>query len=343
MANISFFYPDRKKGFALGLNAAGGNIGVSNVQLLVPLIIGWSALYGAVLGLAIAGPENDQGDAGGGAVLGAVGGAGAGALAAWWLTRRRDLTPGQGQALISGGTWGTYTVAMLGDAFSGVDSSSTNDIFKSMAIGGALGVGGGYLWARSKPSEGDVSLVNSLGAYGSIPGCSWARSSSRRRRGLLDQRRGRRRRGLAVGLFAANRTTSAPPHARIDPSHRWRRVAGRHLPGARRRHHQRRRAGRGRDPIFPWWPAATWAGASPAAWTGRRRHGRRRARRHRPPPDDIDDGDFGGTTGLSARPQPLGAGRTAAAPVQNQVLGPRLRHRGRRSAVGPFLSGSARF
>jgi MFS transporter, NNP family, nitrate/nitrite transporter len=41
MANISFFYPDREKGFALGLNAAGGNIGVSTVQLLVPLIIGW--------------------------------------------------------------------------------------------------------------------------------------------------------------------------------------------------------------------------------------------------------------------------------------------------------------
>jgi len=33
MANISFFYPDRMKGWALGLNAAGGNIGVSSVQL----------------------------------------------------------------------------------------------------------------------------------------------------------------------------------------------------------------------------------------------------------------------------------------------------------------------
>jgi MFS transporter, NNP family, nitrate/nitrite transporter len=39
MANISFFYPDREKGFALGLNAAGGNIGVSTVQLLVPILI----------------------------------------------------------------------------------------------------------------------------------------------------------------------------------------------------------------------------------------------------------------------------------------------------------------
>src|SRR4051794_22093562 len=29
MANISFFYPERHKGFALGLNAAGGNLGVA--------------------------------------------------------------------------------------------------------------------------------------------------------------------------------------------------------------------------------------------------------------------------------------------------------------------------
>jgi MFS transporter, NNP family, nitrate/nitrite transporter len=39
MANISFFYPDREKGFALGLNAAGGNIGVSVVQFLVPIVV----------------------------------------------------------------------------------------------------------------------------------------------------------------------------------------------------------------------------------------------------------------------------------------------------------------
>ncbi|HWH11956.1 MAG TPA: nitrate/nitrite transporter [Solirubrobacteraceae bacterium] len=39
MANISFFYPDRKKGFALGLNAAGGNLGVAVTQLLVPLVV----------------------------------------------------------------------------------------------------------------------------------------------------------------------------------------------------------------------------------------------------------------------------------------------------------------
>ena len=39
MANISFFYPEGKKGFALGLNAAGGNLGVAVAQLLVPLVI----------------------------------------------------------------------------------------------------------------------------------------------------------------------------------------------------------------------------------------------------------------------------------------------------------------
>lgn len=39
MANISFFFPDREKGRALGINAAGGNIGTAAVQLAVPLII----------------------------------------------------------------------------------------------------------------------------------------------------------------------------------------------------------------------------------------------------------------------------------------------------------------
>jgi NNP family nitrate/nitrite transporter-like MFS transporter len=39
MANISFFYPEKKKGLALGLNAAGGNLGVAVVQLVVPLVI----------------------------------------------------------------------------------------------------------------------------------------------------------------------------------------------------------------------------------------------------------------------------------------------------------------
>jgi NNP family nitrate/nitrite transporter-like MFS transporter len=44
MSNISFFYPDRLKGWALGLNAAGGNIGVAVVQFVVPAVIGLGVL-----------------------------------------------------------------------------------------------------------------------------------------------------------------------------------------------------------------------------------------------------------------------------------------------------------
>jgi NNP family nitrate/nitrite transporter-like MFS transporter len=49
MANISFFYPRAKKGHALALNAGLGNIGVSVVQLVVPLVIG-IGLFGGLGG-----------------------------------------------------------------------------------------------------------------------------------------------------------------------------------------------------------------------------------------------------------------------------------------------------
>jgi len=39
MVNISFFYPEREKGAALGINAAGGNLGVAWVQFTVPIIV----------------------------------------------------------------------------------------------------------------------------------------------------------------------------------------------------------------------------------------------------------------------------------------------------------------
>lgn len=39
MANISFFYPKAQKGTALGMNAGLGNLGVSTVQFVVPLVI----------------------------------------------------------------------------------------------------------------------------------------------------------------------------------------------------------------------------------------------------------------------------------------------------------------
>ncbi len=48
MANISYFYPERDKGSALGINAAGGNIGVAVVQIVVPLVIGAGAVLANV-------------------------------------------------------------------------------------------------------------------------------------------------------------------------------------------------------------------------------------------------------------------------------------------------------
>ena len=39
MSNITFFYPQREKGWALGLNAAGGNLGVAVAQIAVPIVI----------------------------------------------------------------------------------------------------------------------------------------------------------------------------------------------------------------------------------------------------------------------------------------------------------------
>lgn len=39
MANITYFYPAREKGAALGVNAAGGNLGVAVAQFTVPLVV----------------------------------------------------------------------------------------------------------------------------------------------------------------------------------------------------------------------------------------------------------------------------------------------------------------
>jgi NNP family nitrate/nitrite transporter-like MFS transporter len=46
MANISFFFPSAHQGYALGLNAGLGHLGVALVQLLVPLAIG-VGMFGA--------------------------------------------------------------------------------------------------------------------------------------------------------------------------------------------------------------------------------------------------------------------------------------------------------
>jgi NNP family nitrate/nitrite transporter-like MFS transporter len=50
MAHISYFFPKRQLGFALGLNAGLGNAGLALVQLVVPLVIG-VGLLGALGGM----------------------------------------------------------------------------------------------------------------------------------------------------------------------------------------------------------------------------------------------------------------------------------------------------
>ncbi|MDN2710460.1 NarK family nitrate/nitrite MFS transporter [Janthinobacterium sp. SUN118] len=57
MANISFFYPKASKGFALGMNAGLGNLGVSVVQFVVPLVITF-AVFGAWGGDALTWVKN---------------------------------------------------------------------------------------------------------------------------------------------------------------------------------------------------------------------------------------------------------------------------------------------
>jgi len=49
MSNISFFFPNAQKGTALGLNAGLGNLGVSIVQFVVPLVI-TAGVFGALGG-----------------------------------------------------------------------------------------------------------------------------------------------------------------------------------------------------------------------------------------------------------------------------------------------------
>ena len=52
MANITYFFPQKEKGWALGLNAAGGNLGTSVAQLAVPIVVSMTAAFTFNLSLA---------------------------------------------------------------------------------------------------------------------------------------------------------------------------------------------------------------------------------------------------------------------------------------------------
>ncbi|MDE1894638.1 MAG: NarK family nitrate/nitrite MFS transporter [Xanthomonadaceae bacterium] len=49
MSNISFFFPRAKQGYALGMNAGLGNVGVSVTQFVIPLVIS-AGIFGPLLG-----------------------------------------------------------------------------------------------------------------------------------------------------------------------------------------------------------------------------------------------------------------------------------------------------
>ena len=51
MSNISFFFPKKAQGTALGLNAGLGNLGVSALQFLVPVVIG-ASVFGDLGGIS---------------------------------------------------------------------------------------------------------------------------------------------------------------------------------------------------------------------------------------------------------------------------------------------------
>ncbi|WP_457098393.1 MFS transporter [Microbacterium sp. P5_E9] len=53
MANITYFFPQKEKGWALGLNAAGGNLGTAVAQFAVPIVVTIGAA--ATLNIALAG------------------------------------------------------------------------------------------------------------------------------------------------------------------------------------------------------------------------------------------------------------------------------------------------
>ncbi|KZC16207.1 nitrate/nitrite transporter NarK [Rhodanobacter sp. FW510-R12] len=50
MSNISFFYPKAKQGYALGMNAGLGNLGVSAAQFVIPLVIAFT-VFGPLAGV----------------------------------------------------------------------------------------------------------------------------------------------------------------------------------------------------------------------------------------------------------------------------------------------------
>ena len=133
-------------------------------------LMAWGAGYGFTLGMAIGGPTDEFDDVRGSALLLGLVGIGGGIAGGYFSSRRYPLSRGQVSAIASAGNWGMWNFAFLGDVFTG-ESTEVNDVYKFIAAGGLLGAGAGILWAKKMtPSEGQVAVVNSFGAYGTSAG-----------------------------------------------------------------------------------------------------------------------------------------------------------------------------
>jgi hypothetical protein len=133
-------------------------------------LMAWGAGYGFMLGMAIGGPLDENDDLRGGALLVGLVGAGAGIGGAYLGSRRWAMSRGQVAAIASAGNWVGLNAAFVGDLVTDT-GTDTNDIYKSIAVGGALGLGTGILYARAyEPDEGDIAFTNSLGTYGLASG-----------------------------------------------------------------------------------------------------------------------------------------------------------------------------
>ena len=133
-------------------------------------LMAWGAGYGFMLGMAVGGPLDDNDTISGGAVALGVAGIAAGIGGGYLVSKRLPLSRGQVAAITSAGTWTGVNAAFVGDLATDTDTD-TNDIYKSVAVGGAVGLGVGALYIRfADIDEDDVAFTNSLAGYGLASG-----------------------------------------------------------------------------------------------------------------------------------------------------------------------------
>ncbi|WP_428268247.1 tetratricopeptide repeat protein [Haliangium sp.] len=127
-------------------------------------------LYGGALGFTLGLAAGNLDDPDTSPLVPALLGAGAGVGGSYLLADQMDLTAGQASTMAWSGAWSGMAGGILVD-LAGIDTSSSTGVARGVALGGALGtVAGWFAGKRLSPTEGDVSMVNSLGLYGTSLG-----------------------------------------------------------------------------------------------------------------------------------------------------------------------------